>query len=198
VKSINTQTVENSLFIAGGPGRACPGHRGDSRQSRRVTVRERFSCAACGVAIAHTHVAVAVHLILDWPQNPPFPRNVSYGWACAPCTSRPPAPAARTHLDDGFWWPHPAVDPAQPCEGCGQLVCLRTHHRRSRVVCSNACRVRTSAFQRDRKSTASINRCQQCGARVVGTRSSRRYCSSACRQRAYRIRTATRSMVSMP
>ena len=195
MNSSDTQAVANPLSSSETLSHSCLGHQHSPRLSRSIT--EQFSCAGCGTAMARTDVAVAVRLALDSPRDLSIPHNNGCGWACIPCGNRPPAQAARTHKGDGFWWTHGAVDPALPCEGCGQSVRLRTHHRRTRVLCSNACRVRTNPSHRDNTSNASGDGCPQCGARVMGIRSSRRYCSSACRQRAYRIRTSTGSMSLM-
>ena len=165
-----------------------------SNRRRNVAdaARARFRCVGCGMTISNTEVAVAVHLRLDRSTPSPVPGAAGYGWACTRCSSRPPTRTARTHLDHGYWRPHEEVDPASPCEGCGQPVRLRTHHRRTRVLCSNACRMRTNPARAARAGnlTVSDTECRQCGATMAGARSSRHYCSSACRQRAYRIRSA--------
>lgn len=162
-----------------------------------VMVVQRLCCVGCGTVMARTDVAVAVYLELDRSQNAcPLSGAVGCGWVCASCASRAPTSTTRTYHGDGFWWAHDAVNPALPCEGCGQLVCLRTHHLRTRVLCSNACRVRTNRSHRVRGNTVSLTTCEQCGVRTRSRRSSRRYCSPACRQRAYRIRTATSATAS--
>lgn len=196
----NTQAIENSqpsTCTRSVHARHSLTRQYDRRSSGGVTLTERFICVGCATVIAHSDVAVAVRLVFDCSWTRSLRGNINYGWACAPCAKRPATPTTRTYLDDGFWSSYPAVDPALQCEGCGQLVRLRTHHRRSRVLCSNACRVRTSASRRVRTISACANECQLCGETVVATRSSRLYCSSVCRQRAYRIRTASKSILSL-
>lgn len=174
--------------------------RGNSDRAATMTeqaVGQRFCCVGCGIAIARTEVAVAVRLSLDALGRPSLLHHVRFGWACTGCSGRPSTPTSRTFLDHGFWWPHEAVDPPSPCEGCGQRVSLRTHHRRTRVLCSNACRVRINPSHRDRVGPAAAVRCQQCGASMRDTRWSRQYCSSACRQRAYRLRAASGSLLPL-
>jgi hypothetical protein len=111
---------------------------------------DEFLCEGCGSAIPHTEPAVAVHLSLDWPEET-WIRNAPRGWACTSCTGRAPGHPVRTLLDDGLWYPYQAVDPSSPCEGCGHLVALQTHQRRTRVACSNACVLRITTLHSDGK-----------------------------------------------
>jgi hypothetical protein len=102
---------------------------------------DEFLCEGCGLAIPPTQPAVAVHLGLDCPEES-WIRNAPRGWACTTCAGAEPEHPMRTLLDDGVWYPYRAVDPPSACEGCGQLVALRTHQRRTLVACSNACVLR--------------------------------------------------------
>lgn len=188
----STDVADSQYSLAAGtkahPSR--PGHKHDPRRRGGGRPRSGFLCVGCGAAIPNTDVATAVHLTLDSPRHRALSVGPRCGWVCTHCCGGSSAHGGRTHLNHGFWTPHESVDPALPCEGCSQPVRLRSHHRRTRVLCSNACRVRTNPAHRTRIADTSLSRCRQCAAAMAGTRSSRQYCSSACRQRAYRIRTA--------
>jgi hypothetical protein len=86
---------------------------------------EGLSCEGCGDPIGHTQPAISVRFLPDtWRRL--WLTNTRRGWACTTCVSEAPASTIRTLLQDGAWHPYPKVDPPAPCEGCGQLISLRT------------------------------------------------------------------------
>ena len=74
------------------------------------------------------------------------------------------------------------------CEACGVPVLYWPDKRRTRVYCSNRCRVSLTPSHQQPSAPESAT-CLICGDSYTQNRSDSRYCSNACRQKAARLRT---------